>query len=484
MVTAPFPVQKAALAASAGHRGFAYFMEQGLGKTFTIFLDFLEKVATREATRLVVVCPNSFKSGWVEDAEKHGVDLDFYAWDSGNIGYLRTWMRKEFKKPPCLIVNWEAIRPTKKKRPGKKTELVNNDLMNAILGFMDARPSMIVFDESIKAKDHDSGQALGGMILTEPSEYQRILSGKPIAQGPHDLWAQMRLIKQMRNRNFYAFRNAFCRMGGFKGKQVVGVQNEDILAEIINPHVFRATKKEWTDLPPKLYTTREYSLTPEMKSMYNQMENDFMLWLNSDECVSIEAAITKYQKLSQIQCGWIYDNDGNVRHLVSPDKNPRLRLMREIIDTELNGKICIAYSHRAVLTMLQEEFKDLNPVWISGGMSSSEVSENKRRFNSDSTCRAILLQDEASKYGHTLLGHDDHICSTMAFFENSYSLDTRGQIEDRIHRHGQTADSVLYLDLVGTKLDKDCVKALQRKEQVFQSVFSKLRSTAGRQAGS
>ena len=35
----------------------------------------------------------------------------------------------------------------------------------------------------------------------------------------------------------------------------------------------------------------------------------------------------------------------------------------------------------------------------------------------------------------------------MIFFENSYSADTRDQIEDRIHRRGQTGEYVLYIDM-------------------------------------
>lgn len=473
-------VQLEALRRGASSYGFAYFMEQGLGKTLTSYADFFNKVQSREATRLVIVCPNSFKSGWVEDAEKHGVDLDFYVWEAGTHGYLKTWINKKFTKPPCLVVNWEAIRATLKKQKGKKTIVTESDLSELVRKFIEpvGGRAMIVFDESIKAKTHNSGTTVGAMYLSRDFKYKRILSGKPITQGPHDLWAQMRLIGQCYDRDYVPFRNAFCRMGGFQGKQVLGAQNEDILAQIIEPHVFRATKAEWTDLPPKLYTAREYTMTPEMKAMYASMYNDFVLWINSEEAVTVDAAITKYIKLAQIQCGWIYDEEGKVRRLVDDDKNPRLQLLLQIIEEEVVGKVAIVYHHKPVYSMLLSVLAHMNPAAIKGGMSTDEISKEKERFNSDPKCRAILLQDDASKYGHTLLGHGDtseHRCFTKIFFENNYSLDTRSQIEDRIHRHGQTADSVLYLDLVGTPLDRSVVGALQRKEEIFQTVFSQLR---------
>jgi hypothetical protein len=62
----------------------------------------------------------------------------------------------------------------------------------------------------------------------------------------------------------------------------------------------------------------------------------------------------------------------------------------------------------------------------------------------------------------------------MIFFESSYSLDTRTQDEDRIHRRGQTANC-LYIDISGSELDRRVVKALQKKEDLYEAVFSKLR---------
>jgi SNF2 family DNA or RNA helicase len=111
-------------------------------------------------------------------------------------------------------------------------------------------------------------------------------------------------------------------------------------------------------------------------------------------------------------------------------------------------------------------------------MKPDEVAEQKDRFNEDPGCRIILLQCDASKYGHTLcLQPEEHKCRTMIFFENSYSADTRDQIEDRIHRRGQTGEQVLYIDLSGSDLDRRIVKALQRKDSLYRSVFKNLKES-------
>ena len=99
--------------------------------------------------------------------------------------------------------------------------------------------------ESILASAEIPGQTLGNH-LSRHAVIRRILTGKPTAQGPHDLWAQMRAIGQLDGRNFYAFRGAFCRLGGFKNKQVVGSQNEDMLAQLLNPsRIVQTPRGDW-----------------------------------------------------------------------------------------------------------------------------------------------------------------------------------------------------------------------------------------------
>jgi len=463
-MTSLLSVQQAALDASDGKLGYAWFMEMGLGKTFVSYTDFLREVERGSVKRKVVICPNSFKGGWRDEAEKHGLPVRVHVYNSGDHAANAEFIRGPFDKPPVLIVNYEAIR-------SDKTQAY-------IRQFIDNRDSWITFDESIQMKTYNSAQTKAGIFLAKYFKFKRILSGKPITQGPHDLWGQMRAIGQLDGRNFFSFKTMFCRMGGWKMKQVIGAQNEDILADMIEPHVFRATKAKWTDLPPKLYSQREYSLTPRMRGMYKEMEDEFVLWLEKGDNVSVDMAITKYIKLAQISSGFIIKEDGTVEELVSPLSNPRIQILKDIIEQEVMGKTIVAYNHRYTLDMLRGVFGSFNPAVISGGLDEAAIREQKDLFNYNPECRVMFAQIRASKYGHTLLGgpETEDRCSTMVFFENTYSLDDRSQVEDRIHRHGQTAGSCLYIDMFGTSLDYKVNRALQRKESIFQSVFNRNRA--------
>lgn len=455
----PKGAQIEALKRSRGILGFGYFMEQGLGKTSTTYGDFLDHAADGMCDRMVTIAPNSFKGGWAEEVDKFGFPITPIVYESGNTSHLPALFRRGFNTRPNLIVNYEALR--------------SQSTRDLISEFVRDRRSYIAADESIKLKDPTSDTVKAVLQLVQQFDMRRILSGKPISQGPHDLWAQMRFIGQVQHMKYYPFKNAFCRMGGFKMKQVMGAQNEEILAQLIDPWVFRATKAEWTDLPPKIYTTREYRMSPTQLSMYRQMEEEFVLWLEDGENVSVDVAITKYIKLAQIQAGFIITESGEVKHLVEPKNNARMNALEDILKDEVVGKASIVYNHKVVRPMLYERFAKWNPVHISGGMTPEEISANKRKFNEDPSCRLIFLT-KAAKYGHTLLGgpEPENHCSTQIFYENTYSLDDRSQIEDRSHRYGQLGESMSYFDIVGTPLDRDATRALQRKESVFQSVFA------------
>ena len=458
------PVQVAALCFGQNKRGVGYFLEMGLGKTLLALEEFKRAADNRTATRMVVVSPNSFKKGWLDEIEKHGFAFQPYVFVSGATKKNDAWFSTvKYGAPPVLILNYEATR--------------SPVVLLKLLAWMRIKPTMLVLDESIQIKTHDSQQTKAALALAQQAALVRLLTGRPQTQGPHDLFPQLRAIGLFQGQRFWAFRNTFCVMGGWENRQVIGVKNADVLAAIMAPAVFQALKSDWLpDLPRKDFAIRYYEMSGEQAAQYKQMRDEFILELQSEEVVAVNVAVSKYEKLSQIQCGFILNEEGIPRELIEPAVNPRLLALLETLET-IEGKAIVIYRHRYTFEILMAALKAWNPAFIKGQMKPDEVGAEKDRFNGDPECRILLGQCDATKYGHTLLGGEaarDH-CSTMIFHENSYSLDTRTQVEDRIHRRGQRGENVLYIDLAGTELDRRVVRALQKKEDLYDAVFSKLR---------
>ena len=297
-----------------------------------------------------------------------------------------------------MIVNYEAARI--------KTVLAG------LIKWADRGRTYLAIDELIEIKGHDSAQTLALHNLAAWSSYTselmhvryvRLLTGRPQSQGPHDLWGQLHAIGLFPGRSLYNFRGTYCVMGGWKNKQVVQAKNQEQLAAIMAPVVFQAKKADWLpSLPRKDQTIRDYEMSGEQKRQYKSMEEEFLLEIKNDT-ITVDVAIAKYAKLAQIQTGFIYDEEGYAHELVLPDENPRINLLRQLLEEEVEGKVCVVYRHRAILPVLIKALIAYDPAWIKGGMKPDEIEENKARFNNDPNCRIILLQCDAAKYGHTLL---------------------------------------------------------------------------------
>jgi hypothetical protein len=423
--------------------------------------------------RAIIIAPNTFRAGWLDEIEKHEFRFDTHLYRSSRKKAASDWLALErHDAPPIMIVNYEAAR------------LPN--VISALVKWAKRGSCYLVIDESIQIKGYKSAQtravhklAAWNVLNGQPAvcQYVRILSGRPQTQGPHDLWGQLRAIGLFADLAYIPFRGNFCVMGGWDQKEVLAAKNSEILARHMAPVDFQAKKKDWLTQPRKDFTIRDYKMSPEQWGQYAQMEEEFLLEVK--QCViTVQVAIAKWTKLAQIQVGFIYDEAGNAHQLVEPEANPRLRLLRNLLEDEVEGKTIVVYRHREVLPLLLRGLTEYDPTWIKGGMRPEDIEDNKRRFNSDPQCRILLAQAEATRYGHTLLGGEAEKdkCRTMIFFENSYSADTRDQIEDRIHRRGQTGERVLYIDLSGSPLDRKIVRALQRKDALYRTVFGKLRS--------
>lgn len=451
----PYDVQREAIKKAAGRTAFAYFMEMGTGKTLTVLAEFVNYHLEGKVSTLIVVCPNSIKSVWAAEATKTGLNFQLHVWPE------RLWETGQVNLD-VVVINYEAVITMK----GSKYV---NDLLAK-------RRCMMVLDESINIKNPQARRTKILIAMSREAGYRRVLSGAPVTQGPQDLWAQLRFLGGLTATNFYAFRNHFCRMGGWRGKQVVGAQNEEELNTLVSRVAFRARKDEWLDLPNKIYTERAYELTPEQTKHYKNLTQDLMTEIRKADgtkaTVEVQMVISAMQKMAQVCSGFLLTGDHQAIDLTGP--NPKLNLLEEILG-EVSGKVLIFVVFRHTLAMLMAKLGAGQTAWLQGDMRPGETEVQVKRFADNPECRYMVAQIQSGKYGHTFLGGPgDDRCATTIFYEHSYSLDNRVQAEDRNHRIGQDRP-VVYIDLVGPKVEKAIVRALKMKQNVADAVVDGLR---------
>lgn len=440
----PLAVQEEALRNSARNVGYAYFMEPGMGKTGTILSEFTYAEECGAVDLLLVVCPNSLRANWRSEAEKMGFKYDVAVYPD------------PAPAKGMWIFNYEKI--------------IGNPFDVAV-EVLKSRKVFMVCDESHRIKNFKAKVSKAAIYMFDLAKIKRVMTGTPIANNVVDLWSQLRAIgAHGQHRSPYTFRNRYGVMGGWMGKQVVGMQREDELKDTLSKWSFTAKKKDWmSSLPPKVYYSLGYEMTERQEQMYEQIKRDRLVMFDNGQEVSAQMVVTALMKMQQITSGFMMDDQGQVVVLCG-NINPKIDVVQERVE-ETEGKVILFGHYRYTIDLLESRLHKMNPLVIRGGMGKNDVMDIVKSFNSDDSRRVLIAQTSTAKEGLTLLGTKDQPCHTTIFVENTYSIIDRTQAEDRNHRHGQAAEQVSYYDLVGSTIERKIIGALQEKKDLVKVVM-------------
>lgn len=453
----PYEVQIEALRRSENKDRFGYFLEMGLGKTSLVLNEYVDRY--RDYNTVIVICPNSFKGDWALAPNDSGLD------------YITTslWPKDEFrvgtnKQPHFNIINFEAVRSS------------GYDVVKSII---DKVSPVLIVDESSALKNFKSDTARAVVDLSKRVEIVRLLNGTPMTQNVMDLFPQLKCLGELDGVNPYVFKNRYAVLGGYMGRNVVGIKNEDQLHEIQNRCSFRALKSDWSDLPEKIPRPIRLEMTDNQRKHYREMLQDFYTMVQGEE-FDAQMVITQQDKLRQITSGIIMN--GNNYKLIDPiNKNPKAIAANDILETGA-GKLIVVHFYRQMGLELYEYFKKKghNPSYIRGGMKPEALICEKHKFNTEASSRVIVCQIQSAYQAHTLLGGEGNDrCYNTFFHDQTFSLLQRKQMEDRNHRGAQDR-AVNYWDPIMSPIDEAQIKALAKKQDMAALVVDAVRATRGK----
>lgn len=461
--TDPYPHQLEAFGISRNLAEFAYFMEQGTGKTWVAINNACYLFMQKKVDGMLIVCPNAMKDVWEEQFLEHAptsVNLDMFIWEARTRHKAESWiLRQVVGVQPfrVLIMNTEAFSGEIGARVGAL--------------FVARHGSIMVIDESTKIKSNSAKRTKTVTKIGKGAYYRRIMSGTPITQSPLDIYSQARFlnISFLGHSSFWSFRNRYAIMGGFNMRQVVGYAHLDELQALVSKFSYRKLKSECLNLPEKIYEKRIFELEPDQQKLYNQMRDDMVAELGGKK-ISVTIALQKITALSRIVGGFFpyegEDADGlPMRHLVEiPGTNPKLVALYDLIEDNPDDKFIIWAKFTAEIEMigeaLAETFGQEQVALFYGKTTAAQRKENRLAFqNNPDKARFFVGQAKAGGMGLTLTASHQ-----VVYYSNDYDLEARIQSEDRAHRIGQTKN-VVYTDLVakGT-IDLRLLASLRNKK--------------------
>lgn len=458
---------------------YALFWEPGLGKSKEIVDVASHQHQADKIDALLVIAPNSVAPNWaLKEVPQHMATEKL-------IYRFRTGEKKDRDKLKRLLY----LDPTQNIAAGRlRVVAMSYDSLLTEHGAEFARRlvtlyrTMIVADESTAIKNHHTRRSKIMKSLADKCHYRWILTGTPVAQGPFDVHSQIQFLdpdfwSRHGLKSFGSFKNEFGeyqlqRFGARAFNKVTGYRRLDQLQRILEPISSRLLKEDSeVELPPKIYSTRYFSLAPRQRTAYDELRKLFLAEIEGDPSAFVEApmAITRATRLAQVCSGFVAavpedDVEQKIIDIIPPEENPRLQLLLEIL-AERNHKTIVWCRFRHSVDVVCRLLGDY-AVRYDGSVKQHDREIALARFcDPDDQVRYLVANVAALSHGVTL-----NVAKTSVYYENSFSLEKRLQSEDRIHRIGQD-QSVQIVDIVAEDtIDEHVVESLQSKFDVAAQV--------------
>lgn len=440
-------VQMEALRAGYGKKGFAYFLRQRLGKTWLAYAEYTLLKEAGLVDWCLIICPNSLKEQWHDSIREVDLCTPIYIYESSNKVAFEKWVSKiPDDIGGVIIINYESIKPFMSNGYWEKFNTVR---------------TYVAADESTKIKEPTKKMTKASLELASVCGYRRILTGKPRANSNADLWAQLKFIDATK-RNFHEHKWTFSVMGGYMQKQIVKDVNTDKLRNEMLPHCYIAPDKYIVGFHKCYEPMRPIILMADQRELYKQMEDELLVELGNGAKVTAPIALVKYLRLQQISSGVAGDIDGLQHNTISPEHNPRINVVKELLENEVENKVIIVCRFLLSIDNLYNELTKLGYKCAKfvGGMA--DIEDVKRSFNLGDV-DVLIAQIQVLSFGHTLPGNKDCPCDSMIFYENDFSLLNRSQCESRPEEYGRDIP-ISYYDMYASKMDKYIISSLRNKE--------------------
>lgn len=489
--------------------------QMGLGKTTTLSVAAIEG----NFDSVLIICPATLKINWKKELmwyvdekyisiidgfnDKNKCELEeFLGYAKGKSNMKKEDLLKEakefgkWKNNKFVIINYEildefyTISSVRSEESVRK--LVEN---NPLLKYIYNRKSCVIVDEAHRLSDRSSNtyKVISNLIKRGNPESIYLATGTPVTNNPLNLYNILSLIENEITADYEYYINTYCEARKFpakgekekwtnkflhmKGKNdwfdltfqerdelkiyiqnharmittATGASNLDELKEKIS-HIYLRRTKENLDLPPKHIHEIFYDLTFDQKMEYDKLWDEYE---KAQKAEDIDKELNK-----ELLEGGIYRR--YLSNLMVPNT---IKLCNSII--EKGNKCVIGCCYDDELDTLREYYGD-KCVHYNGKVDSKRKDKAIEKFMHDDSVMVFIGNIRASGVGITLIKAHDLIFNNI---EWTYS--NNSQMEDRIHRIGQTHECDVYYQIFRDTQYEHMWDIVLRKQTITESLIKK-----------
>jgi len=391
-----------------------------------------------ELRPVLVICPASIKINWTKEIIK---------WSGEESLLLYGKKSSHVANYPWYIINYDILAEEIKianKKVLKDTSWIYKLASLGIKAIIIDECQAIVNSSAVRSK------AVVTLKKILPNVKFIALSGTPIKNRPKEFFTILNLLAPKIFSNRWRYLHKFCnpKYNGF-GWTFDGATKIDELQELIKPLMLRRLKEDvLKDLPPKQRIIIPLETDKVALQNYIDATIQFKLWVQDhiDNKLDLQINIDRLKQLAYLA-----------------KRNGCIKWLEEYLDS--GNKLVIATYHKNTLDDLYNHFKKIS-VCIDGSITGEKRQLAVDTFQKDDKTKFIFIQILCAP-GLTLTK-----ANATCTVEFSWSPSDHFQLEDRVHRISQEADSVFAYYLIAPKtIEENIISLIDEKQEVLGKLF-------------
>lgn len=403
-----------------------------------------------ELRPVLVICPASIKINWSKEIVK---------WSGEESLLLYGKKSSHVANYPWYIINYDILAEETKIDTGKYNKkgkkIIKKVLLDTswIYKLATMRIKAIIIDECQNISGESNIRTKAVVTLKENIHKVKLiaLSGTPIKNRPKEFFTVLNLIAPKIFKSRYSYYHRYCgaKVGYGKHWTFDGATKIDELQELIKPLMLRRLKEDvLKDLPPKQRIIIPLETDKVALQNYIDATIQFKLWVQDhiDNKLDLQINIDRLKQLAYLA-----------------KRNGCIKWLEEYLDS--GNKLVIATYHKNTLDDLYNHFKKIS-VCIDGSITGEKRQSAVDTFQKDDKIKFIFIQILCAP-GLTLTK-----ANATCTVEFAWAPADHYQLEDRVHRISQEADSVFAYYLIAPEtIEEQIISLIDEKQEVLGKLF-------------
>lgn len=390
----------------------------------------------------LIVCPTSLVFNWVAEAKKFTPGLKVLALH----GPDRHALFDQIATSDIVVTSYALIR-----RDAEK--------------YRETKFDTVVLDEAQHIKNRQTQNAQA--VKAVRAQHRLVLTGTPLENSVLDLWSIFDFLMPGYLGTAQDFRERY-ELPIAKEKNV---EAQKRLARRLRPFLLRRLKKDVAaDLPAKLEQVSFCELTPDQRSVYQQVieasRKEVLEAVGAQGIAKSRLVVlTALLRLRQICC--------DLRLLKLENVNPanasgKLEMFGELLEEVIDGghRVLVFSQFVGMLNLLKERLAEegIGYCYLDG--STTDRAKVVEKFQSTTTIPVFLISLKAGGVGLNLTGAD-----TVVHFDPWWNPAVEDQATDRAHRIGQTKVVTSYKLITRDTVEEKILTLQNRKREIIQATI-------------